>query len=92
MACYFSLSYLDTSSSCDLGKLATEYNQAEKDFLAGRRLQEIEAWCRCPLTQFVDGDVEYGSVSQTDKLQALFVKKENMCRNLEDHTQVLPGD
>ena len=66
-------------------KLATEYNQAEKDFLAGKKTQEeIEELGEGALRNaVVDGDVEYGSV-MAGQIAGLVRKEETCAEILED--------
>ena len=66
-------------------KLATEYNQAEKDFLAGKKTQEeIEELGEGALRNaVVDGDVEHGSV-MAGQIAGLIRKEETCAEILED--------
>lgn len=61
-------------------KLATEYNQAEKDFLAGKKTQEEieELGAGALRNAVVDGDVWNMVQLWLDKLQVLFVKKKHV--------------
>ena len=66
-------------------KLATEYNQAEKDFLAGKKTQEEieELGAGALRNAVVDGDVEYGSV-MAGQIAGLVRKEETCAEILED--------
>ena len=66
-------------------KLATEYNQAEKDFLAGKKTQEEieELGAGALRNAVVDGDVEYGSV-MAGQIAGLVRKGETCAEILED--------
>ena len=66
-------------------KLATEYNQAEKDFLAGKKTQEEieELGAGALRNAVVDGDVEYGSV-MAGQIAGLVRKEETYAEILED--------
>ena len=63
-------------------KLTTEYNQAEKDFLAGKKTQEEieELGAGALRNAVVDGDVEYGSV-MAGQIAGL-VSKEESCEDI----------
>ena len=73
-------------------KLATEYNQAEKDFLAGKKTQEEieELGAGAPFTTLLLMEMWNMVQLWLDKLQVLFVKKKHVPEILEDLTQVLP--
>jgi len=64
---------------------ATEYNQAEKDFLAGKKTQEEieELGAGALRNAVVDGDVEYGSV-MAGQIAGLVRKEETCAEILED--------
>ena len=66
-------------------KLATKYNQAEKDFLAGKKTQEEieELGAGALRNAVVDGDVEYGSV-MAGQIAGLVRKEETCAEILED--------
>ena len=66
-------------------KLATEYNQAEKDFLAGKKTQEEieELGAGALRNAVVDGDVDNGSV-MAGQIAGLVSKEETCAEILED--------
>ena len=66
-------------------KLASAYNQAEKDFLAGKKTQEEieELGAGALRNAVVDGDVDNGSV-MAGQIAGLVSKEENCAEILED--------
>ena len=82
---------LDTQFRAIKNKLATEYNQAEKDFLAGKKTQEEieELGAGALRNAVVDGDVEYGSV-MAGQIAGLVRKEKRVQKSWKTFTQVLP--